>query len=118
MPVTISVNDVVGNKVLFTGNVKFTEPNRIKFGVSYYPEESSDKKMMYEIREVSNDGTFNVTLSGLLSNTIYTWKYYLSQNGKITEYVASTFATEDPYIIPSNQDAHLAIDLSDYATAT
>lgn len=115
--VDIFVNDVIGNKVNFKGEVQFSEPDVIEFGVVYYPEGLQDSKQMFKISDISNDGTFNVSLSGLLANTVYTWKYYLSQNGKISEYEALTFKTENPYIIQSDLDEYAAIDLSNNSTA-
>ena len=117
VPVSISVNNVIGNIVNIKGKVQFTEQNMIEIGVSYYPENAVDSKKMYKISEISNDGTFDISLTGLLANTVYTYQYYLSQNGQVSEYVVSTFTTEDPYIVQTNLDENAATDLSNSASA-
>ena len=108
VPVSISVNNVIGNIVNIKGKVQFTEQNMIEIGVSYYPENAVDSKKMSKISEISNDGTFDISLTGLLANTVYTYQYYLSQNGQVSEYVVSTFTTEDPYIVQTNLDENAA----------
>lgn len=117
VPVSISVNNVIGNIVNIKGKVQFTEQNMIEIGVSYYPENAVDSKKMYKISEISNDGTFDISLTGLLANTVYTYQYYLCQNGQVSEYVVSTFTTEDPYIVQTNLDENAATDLSNSASA-
>ena len=120
IPVSISVDYNRNNAVRLKGNVKFTENDIIELSFQYSLknrfEEDPSVVSRIPITEISDDGDFDIELSGLMAGFPYAYQYTLSQGDYEFVSDAGTFETHNPYDLAEFSIAS-AVDLSSEGTA-